>query len=147
LALTSNLQLGLVHRTVRWCTGQCPVRQASPREKAALGTRRRRTAIIHRTVRWSTGLSGESSAANSSPSGKAKGRRGYNPPDCPVSQRSPAPTVGRAIFARHMVAPTVGRWHRTVRCAPDSVRCANCPRGPMVGCARKGKRSRTGQLQ
>jgi hypothetical protein len=44
-----------------------------------------------------TGPSGESSAANSSPSGKAKGRRGYNSPDCPVCQRSPAPTVDRAI--------------------------------------------------
>jgi hypothetical protein len=27
-----------VHRTVRWCTGQCPVRQAGSGEKAALGT-------------------------------------------------------------------------------------------------------------
>jgi hypothetical protein len=41
----------LAHRTVLWCTGQCPVRQAGPREKAALGTQRRSTAIIHRTVR------------------------------------------------------------------------------------------------
>jgi hypothetical protein len=73
LALWSQLQLGLAHQTVRWCTRQCPVRQAGPSEKAALGTRRRRTAIIHRTVRWCTGLSGESSVANSSPSGKAKG--------------------------------------------------------------------------
>jgi hypothetical protein len=24
-------QLGLAHRTVRWCTGQCPVRQAELR--------------------------------------------------------------------------------------------------------------------
>jgi hypothetical protein len=53
----------------RWCTEQCPVRQASPREQAALGTRRQRTAIIHRTVRWCTELSGESSAANLSLSG------------------------------------------------------------------------------
>jgi hypothetical protein len=53
-------------------------------ENAALGIRRRRTTIIHQTVQWCTGLSGESSAANSSPSGKAKGRRGYNSPDCPV---------------------------------------------------------------
>jgi hypothetical protein len=71
-----------------WHTGQCPVRQAGPREKAALGTRRRRTAIIHRTVRWCTGLSGESSATNSAPSGKAKGRRGYNSPDYPVVHRT-----------------------------------------------------------
>jgi hypothetical protein len=129
----------LAHWIVWWCTGQCPVRQAGPREKAALRTRRRHTAKIHRTVRWCTGLSGESSAANSLPSGKVKGRRGYNSSNCSVSQRSPAPTVGRAIFVRHVVAPTVGRGHRTVR-------CANCPQGPTVGCARKGRRSRTGQL-
>jgi hypothetical protein len=24
----ANTQLSLAHRTVRWCTGQCPVRQA-----------------------------------------------------------------------------------------------------------------------
>jgi hypothetical protein len=46
LALCSQLHLGLAHRTVWWCTGQCPVRQAGPREMAALGTRRRRTAIV-----------------------------------------------------------------------------------------------------
>jgi hypothetical protein len=34
-----------------WHTRQCPVRQAGPREKAALGTRQRSKAIIHRTVR------------------------------------------------------------------------------------------------
>jgi hypothetical protein len=44
-------------------------------------------------------------------------------------------------------APTVGGGHRTVRCASDSVRCANRSRGPTVGCARKGRGSRTGQLQ
>jgi hypothetical protein len=31
LAMCSKLQLGLAHRTVRWCTGQCPVRQDGPR--------------------------------------------------------------------------------------------------------------------
>jgi hypothetical protein len=51
-------------------------------ELAALRIRRRRTAKNHRTVRWCIGLSGESSAANSSLSGKASGRRGYNSPDC-----------------------------------------------------------------
>jgi hypothetical protein len=61
-------------------------------------------------------------------------------PDCQVSQRSSAPTVGRAIRARHVGAPTVGRGHQTVR-------CANCRKSAMVGCAIKGRRSRTGQLQ
>jgi hypothetical protein len=68
-------------------------------------------------------------------------------PDCPVSQRSTALTVSRAIRARCVGAPTVGRGHRTVRCAPDSVRCANCRKSATVGCARKGRRSHTGQLQ
>jgi hypothetical protein len=64
-----------------------------------------------------------------------------------VSQRSTAPTIGRAIRARRVGAPTVGRGHRTVRCAPDSVRCANCRKSTTVGYARKGRRSRTEQLQ
>jgi hypothetical protein len=68
-------------------------------------------------------------------------------PDCPVIQRSTAPTVSRVIRARRVGAPTVGRGHRTVRCAPDSVWCANCHESATVGCARKGRRSRTGQLQ
>jgi hypothetical protein len=53
-----------VHRTVRWCTGQCPVRQAGSSEKAALGNSSWHTVKIHRTVRCA--------------------------PDCPVSQRSAA---------------------------------------------------------
>jgi hypothetical protein len=91
------------------------------------GIHRRRTAIIHRTIRCA--------------------------PDCPVSQRSVGPTVGRAICAGHVAEPTARRGtglsgvHRTcpVRqrlsvCqrstvpfmegnrAPDSVRCApDCP--------------------
>jgi hypothetical protein len=55
-------------------------------------------------------------------------------PDCPVNQRSSAPTVGHAIFARRVAAPTVGEWHRTVR-------CANWPEGATVVYARKGRRS------
>jgi hypothetical protein len=142
--MCSKLHLGVAHQTVWWCTGQCLVRQAGPCELAALRTRRRRMAKNHRTVRWCTGLSGESSAANSSPSRKAKGRRGYNSPDCPMSQRSPAPTVGRAIFARHVDCSNGQLVHRTVRCAPDSVRCASQPRGATVGYAKFGWRSRTG---
>jgi hypothetical protein len=62
-------------------------------------------------------------------------------PDCPVSQRSTGPTVGHAIRARCVGAPTVGRGHRTVRCAPNSVWCANCRNYAMVGCAILGRRS------
>jgi hypothetical protein len=59
------------------------------------GIHRRRTAIIHRTVRCA--------------------------PDCPVSQRSAGPTVGRAICAGHVAEPTARRGHRTVRCANGSL--------------------------
>jgi hypothetical protein len=58
-------------------------------EPAALGKTQRRTTIIHQTVWWCTGLSGGS-------------------PDCPVSQRSPAPTVGCAIRGQR-VARNNGR--------------------------------------
>jgi hypothetical protein len=44
-------------------------------------------------------------------------------------------------------APTVGWAHRIVRCAPDSVRCANRSWGPTVGCAPYGRKSSTGLLQ
>jgi hypothetical protein len=129
----AKVQLGLAYRTVR-----CAKLVHS--ELAALGIRRRRTAIIHRTVRWCTGLSGESSAANSSPLGKAKSRRGYNSPDCPVSQWSPASTVDREICGRRVAASTVDRRHRTVRCAKG-------PEAATVGYAKFGRRSCTEQLQ
>jgi hypothetical protein len=128
------------------CIGQCPVRQAGSRELAALGTRRRRMTKIHQTVRWCTRLSGESSATNSSLSGMKKG-------DVAIIHRtvrwctglSGEPTVGREIYGQRVAAPTVGRRHRTVRCAPDSVRCANGPRAATVDCARVGRKSWTGQ--
>ena len=82
------------------------------------GIHRRRTAIIHRTVRCA--------------------------PDCPVSQRSAGPTVGRAIGARHVAEPTVGRGHRTVRCAPDMSGAPTAPRSATVGCAILGRKSGTG---
>jgi hypothetical protein len=44
-----------------------------------------------------------------------------------------------------VAAPTVGRGHRTVRCAPDSVRCTNEPGAATVDNARFGRKSRTGQ--
>jgi hypothetical protein len=50
-------------------------------------------------------------------------------------------TVGHAICGWR-VARSNGRLG-----TPDSVRCANRPRGPTVGCAWFGRRSRTGQLQ
>jgi hypothetical protein len=66
-----------VHRTVRWCTGQCPVRQAGDCQLAVLG--------------------------------KQLTTYGYKSPDCPVSQQTARPTVGRGIRARRVAEPTVRR--------------------------------------
>jgi hypothetical protein len=62
-------------------------------------------------------------------------------PDCPVSQRSTAQWSAAKSAGDTWPAPTVGRRHRTVRCAPDSVWCANQPRVATVGCAKLGRRS------
>jgi hypothetical protein len=82
---------------------------------AALGSRRRHTVINHRTVRWCTRLFGEPTV------------------DCANDRpRNRRVTRGQAN----------GRQgHRTVRCAPDSVRCANCRISLMVGCSVLGRRS------
>jgi hypothetical protein len=57
-------------------------------------------AIIHRTVLWCTGLSGGA-------------------PDCPVSQRSPAPTSAAQSSRETWTAPTVG-WCTGLSGAPVS---------------------------
>jgi hypothetical protein len=59
---------------------------------------------------WRTGCSRVSSAAY-----------GYKSPDCPVSQQSVGPTVGRVIRARRVAEPTVRRGHRTVSGAPTAL--------------------------
>jgi hypothetical protein len=105
------------------------------------GSDQRRTAINHRTVRWCTGLSGEPFTGEVVALGKRLTTYGYKSLDCPVSQRSAGPTVGRGIRARRVAEPTVGRGHRTIQCAPDSVRCANGSGSSMVGCATDGKKS------
>jgi hypothetical protein len=58
-----------------------------------------------------------------------------------VSQRPPAQRSVAQSAGDVCPAPTVGRRHRTVRCAPDSVRCANCHGSATVVYARIGKRS------
>jgi hypothetical protein len=74
---------------------------------------------IHRTVRWCTRLSGAS-----------------EPPET---------TVGSEISGRRVACANSKLAHRTVRCAPDSVRCAKRSGGATVGFARKGRKSGTGQ--
>jgi hypothetical protein len=53
-------------------------------------------------------------------------------------------TVGHTIFARHVDCSNGQVVHQTVRCAPNSVRCASQPRGATIRYAKFGRRSRTG---
>jgi hypothetical protein len=121
---TTNYCSVWVHQTVRWCIGQCPVRQTSLGEQAALGTRRRRTAIIHRTVRWCTGLSdGAPDCPVSRPRRSHRSQEKFNGVRLKFTGLSGEPTVDRATVV-HAIrgrrvgdawpAPTVGRRHRTV---------------------------------
>jgi hypothetical protein len=98
------------------CTGQCPV--------------------VHRTVSGAPGWLRRTCAL-----GKLLTTYGYNSPDCPVSQQSAGPTVGRGIRARRVASANGRKGHRTVRCAPDSVRCANGSKAPTVGFAKEGQKS------
>jgi hypothetical protein len=103
MALFSRSQLSLgAPDSVRWCIGQCPVRQADSGELAALG--------------------------------KSSATYGYNSPDCPVSQQSAQPTVGRVIRARRVARANGQKGHRTVRCAPDCPVCTGqCPVRQRLG--------------
>jgi hypothetical protein len=82
-------------------------------------------AIIHRTVRWCTGLSGEPTVAC------ANGR--------PLNLRA---TCG--LLQRAAGAPDCSVCTDSVRCAPDSVRCASQPRVATVGYDKYGRISCTG---
>jgi hypothetical protein len=104
-----------------WHTGLSGALGWSPANWPLSGKLWRRTAIIRRTVRWCTGLSVSQRS---------------------LAQRSVAQSAGDA-----WPAPTVGWGHRTVRCAPDSVGCANQPEAATVGYARNGRKSRTGHEQ
>jgi hypothetical protein len=64
-------------------------------------------------------------------------------PDYPVSQQRPHQRLAARSAGDAWPKPTVTRSHRTVRCAPDSVRCANETKGSTVGFAIEGKKSGT----
>jgi hypothetical protein len=79
-----------VHRTVRWCTGQCPVRQAGSCELAALGISSAAYGYNSPDCLVCTGLSGEPTVGRANgrlrdlreTRGQANSREGA--PDCPV---------------------------------------------------------------
>jgi hypothetical protein len=103
---------------------------------------------VHRTVRWCTGQYSVRQAGfcELAALGISSAAYGYNSPDCPVcTGLSGEPTVGRAIRAGHVAEPTASRGHRTVRCAPDSVRCANGSKAANGRFRQIRKEIRTGQ--
>jgi hypothetical protein len=126
-----------VHRTVR-CA------RLTRGKRLLSGLRRWCTVIIHRTVRWRTGLSGGPFTGELVALGNSSSTYGYNSPDCPVSQRSAGPTVGRAICVGHVAEPTARRGHRSVRCAPDMSGAPTALWLTTVDCAIYGRKSGTG---
>jgi hypothetical protein len=125
---SAKVSLVWVHRTVRWCTG---LSGGTPD-----------------SVRWCTGQCPVRQAGfcELAALGISSAAYGYNSPDCPVcTGLSGEPTVGRAIRAGHVAEPTASRGHRTVRCAPDSVRCANGSKAANGRLRQIRKEIRTGQ--
>jgi hypothetical protein len=96
-----------VHRTVRWCTGQCPVCQAGSGELAALGKELTAYGYNSPDCLVCTGLSGEPTVGRANgrlcdlrkTRGRANGREGAS--DCPV-------------------CTGLSGVHQTVRCANGS---------------------------
>jgi hypothetical protein len=153
----------VVHRTVSGGAPdsvRCPVRQAGSCELAALGISSATYDYNSPDCPVCTGLSGEPTVGcaicarhmaeptvgrehrtvrctngSQAPTVGFAREGKKSAPDCPVcTGLSGEPTVGCAICARHVAEPTVGREHRTVR-------CANGSQAPTVGFAREGKKS------
>jgi hypothetical protein len=123
-----------VHRTVRWCTGQCLVCQAGSGKLAALGTSMAVYGINHQTVRWCTGLSGEPFTGEVDGLGKPSTAYDYNSPDCPVRHRTVQRANGQPgqrsaeVSARDAWPSQQSHWstglsgvHRTVSGAPTAL--------------------------
>jgi hypothetical protein len=113
-----------------WSTGQCPVRQTSSGELAALGNSPATYGYNSPDCPVCTGLSGEPTVgrANGRPRnpratrGRANGRKGA--PDCPVCTghvrcaNGSKAANGRLRYLRKEIGHrTVSGVHRTVRCA------------------------------
>jgi hypothetical protein len=120
------------HRTVRWCTGQCPVRQAGSCELAALGISSAAYDYNSPDCPVCTGLFGELTVGQANSQlrdpretrGRANGQEGA--PDClvctrqcPVRQRLPGAN-GRLRHRRKEI--------RTGQCPVCTGQCPVCTR-------------------
>jgi hypothetical protein len=109
-----NLHQPSMHRTVRWCTGQCPV---------------------HRLVQQWSHCSRESTRATwlkiTALSASA--------PDYPVSHQRPCSALGDELRrSREFTDGATAKIHWIVRCAPDCLVSQRRPR-PTVGSAINGR--------
>jgi hypothetical protein len=112
-----------VHRTVRWCTGQCPVRQAGSSELAALGNSSAMYGYNSPDCPVCTGLSGEPTvgcAICARHVAEPTARRGHRTVRCApdMSGAPTAPRRQRSTSSGKERNPhrTVSGVHRTVRC-------------------------------
>jgi hypothetical protein len=124
------------HRTVQWCTGQCPVRQAGSCELAALGISSAAYSYNSPDCPVCTGLSGEPTVGRANgrlrdlhkTRGRSNGREGA--PDCPVCTgqcpvRQRLPDANGRLRQRRKeirtrqcpVCTGLSGVHQTVRCA------------------------------
>jgi hypothetical protein len=117
-----------VHRTVRWCTGQCPVCQAGSGELAALGNKLTAYGYNSPDCPVCTGLSGEPTVGRANgrlrdlreTRGRANGQEGA--PDCPVCTGQ-CPVHQRLQGYQRSASPNKeGNPHRTVSGAPGDTR-------------------------
>jgi hypothetical protein len=118
------------HRTVRWCTGQCPVRQVGSGELAALGKNLTVYDYSSPDCPVCTGLSGEPTVDRAN--GRLRDLRETRGP----SQRSGGDTELSGVHRTVSGAPTAPRRqrsttpqkernpHRTVSGVHRTVRCA-----------------------
>ena len=114
MALFSQASSVWVHRTVRWCTGQCPVRQAGLGELAALGKELTAYGYNSPDCLVCTGLSGEPTVGRAICVGhvaEPTARRRHR--TCPVRQRLQVNQRSASPFKERNRAPD------SVRCAPD----------------------------
>ena len=110
LARAAKTLLSLEHQTVRWCTGQCPVRQAGLSELAALGNPPATYGYNSPDCSVSTGLSSEPTVgrANGRPR-NLRGTRGR-------ANGSQAANGRLRRLWKEIGHRTVSGVHRTVRC-------------------------------
>jgi hypothetical protein len=115
-----------VHRTVRWCTRQCPVRQAGSSEVAALGISPATYGYNSPDCPVCTGLSGEPTVSRAMCAGhvaEPTARKRHRTVRC--ANGSQAANGRRCHLWKEIGHRTVSGVHRTVSGVHRTVRCTS----------------------